>query len=147
MFTTKWLEGKTTTMSKLVAFRPTFNFRLLITACASNTFTSITSRAQLVSGCGDLLWGSSAAVCNWKVFCTRRSGDVMLFWNSWLPVSEEVRGQMLAEFESTDVCWSDKRSIVCSGGFWRFRYIKLPSDMDDSISGQRSINNMSVCQY
>lgn len=81
MFTTKCLEGKTTTMSKLVAFRPTFNFRLLITACASNTFTSITSRAQLVSGCGDLLWGSSAAVCNWKVFCTRRSGDVMLFWN------------------------------------------------------------------
>lgn len=44
---------KTTIMSKLVAFEPNFNLRLINTACTSNTFSSVTSQAQLVSGCGD----------------------------------------------------------------------------------------------
>lgn len=37
------LRGKTTTVSKLVAFQPTFNFRVLITVCTSDTFPSVTS--------------------------------------------------------------------------------------------------------
>lgn len=80
-------QGKTTTKSKLAAFQPTYNFRLLIIAHTSNTFSSVTSQAQLVPGCDHSTWRcSSAVVCNWKVFSSRHGDDVIqvCMYRCWL---------------------------------------------------------------
>lgn len=67
-------RGKTTTMSKLVESQLTFNFKLLITGCTSNTtFSSVTSHHRQ-PGC------STATVCNWEVYFTGCCSDVMLCW-------------------------------------------------------------------
>ncbi len=89
-------RGETSTESKLAALQPTFNFRVLITACTSDTFSSITWRTQLVSGCGDSAWGRSTAACNRKFLCRRQQWcHANLKFDAWFPASSEVRDEML----------------------------------------------------